>query len=148
MTTKRTLITLAAMSILALPGPLAAQEPGAMLPDICKAPPEAGAMMDGSMNMMGGSMGMMGGGAGPGQQMMAEGMARMNTDMAGAMSAPDMDVAFVCAMIVHHRSAIDMARAELENGDDAWAKQMAQNVIDARTKEIDDAIGWLDQLPK
>jgi uncharacterized protein (DUF305 family) len=61
------------------------------------------------------------------------------------MMAKDPDVAFVCGMIVHHQGAIDMANAELKNGDDKWAKDMAQKVIDAQTKEIADMTAWLEK---
>ncbi|ATU94470.1 DUF305 domain-containing protein [Phyllobacterium zundukense] len=64
------------------------------------------------------------------------------------MMAKDPDVAFVCGMIVHHQGAIDMANAELKNGDDKWAKDMAQKVIDAQTKEIADMTAWLEKQAK
>jgi uncharacterized protein (DUF305 family) len=51
-------------------------------------------------------------------------------------------------MIPHHRGAIDMAKAELAHGDDAWAKEMAQKVIAAQEKEIAEMIAWLEKLPK
>jgi uncharacterized protein (DUF305 family) len=61
------------------------------------------------------------------------------------MMAKDPDVAFVCGMIVHHQGAIDMATAELKNGDDKWAKDMARRIIDAQKKEINEMAGWLDK---
>ena len=64
------------------------------------------------------------------------------------MMAKDPDVAFVCGMIVHHQGAINLANAELKNGDDPWAKDMAQKVIDAQTKEIADMTTWLDKQAK
>lgn len=71
------------------------------------------------------------------------GMAEMNKNMMQGMAKQDADVAFVCSMIAHHMGAIDMAKAELKNGDDPWAKGAAQKVIDAQTKEIADMTGWL-----
>ena len=62
--------------------------------------------------------------------------------------ATDIDVAFVCGMIPHHQGAIDMAKAELAHGDDPWAKEMAQKVIDAQTQEIADMLAWLEKQPK
>lgn len=56
-------------------------------------------------------------------------MSKMNAGMAMGMMAQDPDVAFVCSMIPHHQGAIDMAKAELEHGDDPWAKEMAAKVI-------------------
>ena len=76
------------------------------------------------------------------------GMAAMDKDMMVGGTATDLDVAFVCSMIPHHQGAIDMARAELAHGDDPWVKQMAQNVIDAQTKEIADMLAWLAKQAK
>jgi uncharacterized protein (DUF305 family) len=73
------------------------------------------------------------------------GMASMNHDMMSGMTAKDVDVAFVCSMIPHHQGAISMAKAELRYGDDDWARQLAQKVIDAQEKEIADMRAWLDQ---
>ncbi|HQZ14182.1 MAG TPA: DUF305 domain-containing protein [Devosia sp.] len=75
------------------------------------------------------------------------GMDKMNSDMMTGGTATDIDVAFVCSMIPHHQGAIDMARAELQYGDDAWAKEMAQKVIDAQEQEIADMLAWLEKQP-
>lgn len=106
------------------------------LPEICM---EAGQQSSGEM-----SMGM--------QHEMDEahtalmdGMDEMNQMMMTGMMAKDIDVAFVCGMIPHHQSAVNMAKAELEHGDDEWAKELAQNVIDSQQKEIDDMLAWLDE---
>jgi uncharacterized protein (DUF305 family) len=80
----------------------------------------------------------------PHQDLMA-GMADMNKNMMEGHMAKDIDVAFVCSMIPHHQGAIDMAKAELAHGDDAWAKEMAQKVIDAQEKEIADMVNWLKE---
>ena len=72
------------------------------------------------------------------------GMDKMNADMMAGGTAKDIDVAFVCSMIPHHRGAIDMAKAELAHGDDEWAKTMAQKVIDAQEQEIADMLAWLE----
>jgi len=71
------------------------------------------------------------------------GMDSMNRDMMKGGEAPDLDVAFVCAMIPHHQGAISMAQAELKYGKDDWTKAMAQKVIDAQTQEIADMTKWL-----
>ncbi len=75
-------------------------------------------------------------------------MQRMNENMMQGMSQQDADIAFVCAMIAHHQGAIDMAKIELEHGDDQWAKQMAQKVIDAQTQEIAEMNDWLKENAK
>lgn len=72
------------------------------------------------------------------------GMDENNRLMMQAGMAEDIDVAFVCAMIPHHQSAINMARAELEHGDNPWAKDMAQKIIDAQEAEIAEMVGWLE----
>lgn len=105
------------------------------LPAICGTP--AGDMAS--------SMGMAGHSA-PGdatQPDLATGMDELNGQMMQAMELADIDVAFVCAMIPHHQAAINMARAELAQGDDPWAKTLAQKVIDAQQAEIDEMRAWL-----
>ncbi len=74
-------------------------------------------------------------------------MDRMHAEMMAAGSVPDIDIAFVCAMIPHHRGAIDMAKAALVHGDDPWVKELAQSVIDAQEKELAEMIAWLEQQP-
>lgn len=76
------------------------------------------------------------------------GMDRMNADMMAGGSAKDLDVAFICSMIPHHRGAIDMAKAELQYGDDEWAKTLAQQVIAAQEKEIAEMLEWLGKQPQ
>jgi uncharacterized protein (DUF305 family) len=76
------------------------------------------------------------------------GMMKMDSNMMQGMMKDDADVAFVCGMIAHHQGAIDMANVELQHGDNAWAKEMAQKVIDAQTKEIAEMIGWLKDNAK
>lgn len=66
-------------------------------------------------------------------------MTTMNTMMAsmgGMQSTGDADADFLLMMIPHHQSAIDMARAELEQGDDEGTRALAQKVIDAQEAEI------------
>lgn len=72
------------------------------------------------------------------------GMDETNKQMMDAMMVEDIDVAFVCSMIPHHQGAINMAKAELAHGDNQWAKDMAQKVIDAQEQEIADMIAWLE----
>ena len=76
------------------------------------------------------------------------GMMKMESNMLQGMMKDDADVAFVCGMIAHHQGAIDMANAELQHGDNAWAKEMAQKVIDAQTKEIAEMTSWLKDNAK
>ncbi len=52
-------------------------------------------------------------------------------DMSG-----DTDKDFAMMMADHHRSAIKMAKSEIENGKNPELKQLAQNIIDSQQKEI------------
>ena len=66
-------------------------------------------------------------------------MTAMNTmiaSMGGMQSTGDADADFLLMMIPHHQSAIDMARVELEQGDDKGTRALAQKVIDAQEAEI------------
>jgi uncharacterized protein (DUF305 family) len=80
----------------------------------------------------------------PAHEELMAGMDRMNTDMMAGGLAADIDVAFVCSMIPHHRGAIDMARAELAHGDDPFARELAEAIIVAQEKEIADMLAWLE----
>ena len=73
-----------------------------------------------------------------------QGMMEMDPAMMKGMMADDPDVAFACGMIAHHFGAIAMSKVELQYGDDQWAKEMAQKVIDAQTKEIEEMTKWLE----
>ena len=63
-------------------------------------------------------------------------MDTMNTSMTGMESTGSADADFLMMMIPHHQSAIDMAKVELEMGQDEATKAMAQAIIDAQTAEI------------
>lgn len=107
---------------------------GADLPEICKtAEGKAGEMaMDMSHDMDQAHTDLM------------AGMDVTNKQMMDGMMVEDIDVAFVCGMIPHHQGAINMAKAELEHGDNQWAKDMAQKVIDAQEEEIAEMVTWLE----
>jgi uncharacterized protein (DUF305 family) len=75
-------------------------------------------------------------------------MESMNQEMMAGMTAKDIDVAFVCSMIPHHQGAISMAKAELRYGNNDWARQLAQKVIDAQEKEIAAMRAWLKEATK
>ncbi len=134
-------IAIAALAAFLLAGPAMAQEHHMMdesgLPDACRT---GGEMADSMMPAMEMPEGM-----DAGHMALGAGMDRMNTDMAVGMLPQDIDVAFVCSMIPHHQGAIDMARAELEHGDDPWAREMAQKVITAQEEEIKDMLAWLEK---
>lgn len=83
--------------------------------------PESGGMPGMGQGQMGGMSGMM-----TDAQMQQLGQAR------GAA----FDKMFLQMMIEHHTGAIEMARAELTNGQNPEAKQLAQKIIDAQQAEI------------
>jgi uncharacterized protein (DUF305 family) len=77
-----------------------------------------------------------------------DGMGKTMPLMMEGMMKDDVDVAFVCGMIGHHMGAIEMSKTELKNGDDEQAKQMAQKIIDAQMKEIDEMSKWVEAHAK
>lgn len=78
-----------------------------------------------------------------------QGMMGAMQTMMGTMpmeSSGDPDADFLLMMIPHHQSAIDMARVELEHGDDEETRAMAQAIIDAQEKEIAEMRAMLERL--
>lgn len=76
------------------------------------------------------------------------GMQEMDPAMMQGMMQETADAAFICGMIAHHMGAVQMARVELQYGKDDWARQLAQKIIDAQMKEIDDMTKWLEKKTK
>jgi uncharacterized protein (DUF305 family) len=52
------------------------------------------------------------------------------------------DRAFIDAMIPHHQSAIEMARVALENSDNPKITELAENIVSAQQKEIEQLKQW------
>lgn len=73
-----------------------------------------------------------------------DGMKKTTPLMSEGMMKSDADVAFVCGMIAHHMGAIEMSRTELKHGDNEEARAMAQKIIDAQLKEIEDMSKWVE----
>lgn len=73
-----------------------------------------------------------------------QGMQKTMPLMMGGMMKADADVAFICGMIAHHMGAIEMSKTELKHGDNAEAKEMAQKIIDAQVKEIEEMSKWVE----
>jgi uncharacterized protein (DUF305 family) len=48
----------------------------------------------------------------------------------------DMDIDFATLMIDHHQGAIEMAKVQVQKGKNEQLKAMAQNMIDAQSREI------------
>jgi uncharacterized protein (DUF305 family) len=73
---------------------------------------------------------------------MQSAMERMQQGM-GMPSSGDPDVDFAQMMIPHHEGAIDMAKSQLENGQDPDLRQLAEEIIEAQEKEIEFLQDWL-----
>ena len=77
-----------------------------------------------------------------------DGMQKTMPLMMGGMMKEDADVAFVCGMIAHHMGAIEMSKTELKHGKNEEAKAMAQMIIDAQLKEIEEMSKWVEANAK
>jgi uncharacterized protein (DUF305 family) len=67
---------------------------------------------------------------------------KMMDDMMAMKSTGDPDKDFVMMMVPHHQGAIDMAEVELKYGKDPVLKKMAQDIIDAQRREIEEFKKW------
>jgi uncharacterized protein (DUF305 family) len=54
-----------------------------------------------------------------------------------SLDGRDFDTLWLESMISHHQGAIEMARAEIADGQNAGAKEMAQHIADTQQAEID-----------
>ena len=55
------------------------------------------------------------------------------------------DKAFIDAMIPHHQSAIEMSQVALDKSDNPKIKELAENIISAQQKEIEEMMRWRQQ---
>jgi uncharacterized protein (DUF305 family) len=79
---------------------------------------------------------------GGGHMGMSEAEMGMDMDPAELDDAEPFDRAFIDAMVPHHEGAIAMAKQLLESGDQPALRKMAQDIIDAQTKEIAQMREW------
>ena len=82
------------------------------------------------------------------QKEFMEGMNKTMPLMMEGMMKDDADVAFVCGMIAHHMGAVEMSRTELKHGDNEESKAMAQKIIEAQLKEIEEMSKWVEANAK
>ena len=75
-------------------------------------------------------------------------MMGMHESMQGMMqglenkTGDEFDQAFISEMIIHHQGAIDMANAALKNAKHQEIKDLANAIISAQTKEINQMKEW------
>lgn len=71
-------------------------------------------------------------------------MHEMSAEMNAMQMTQDADHDFAMMMQIHHQGAIDMGNNELEKGDDATIKSMAQTMITMQQAEIQELQAFLD----
>lgn len=83
----------------------------------------------------------------PATEAYVESMKTMHDDMHEGIMAKDPDVAFAAGMLAHHEGAIDMARIQLKFGKDPEMRALAEAVIAAQEKEVDQLRAWIKAHP-
>lgn len=68
-------------------------------------------------------------------------MHQMNSNIEGK-TGDELDEAFINEMIVHHQGAIDMAKLVLEKSEKPELIKLANEIITAQTKEIEQMTFW------
>ena len=53
-----------------------------------------------------------------------------------SLNGPEFDTLWLQSMVSHHQGAIEMAKAEIANGENVDAKRLAQTIIDTQDAEI------------
>jgi uncharacterized protein (DUF305 family) len=70
-------------------------------------------------------------------------MNAMGMGLLWELPGPRLEVAFLSQMIPHHQGAIEMAKLVPERAAHQELKDLAQNVINSQSSEIDKMNGWL-----
>jgi len=81
-------------------------------------------------------------GHGMGSGMMHMGMMGDATDVSQLETATDFDKAFIEEMIPHHQMAVMMAQMLKQATSRPEMQQLAEDIIEAQTREIDSMRGW------
>ncbi|MGW2093515.1 DUF305 domain-containing protein [Promicromonospora sukumoe] len=63
-------------------------------------------------------------------------MSEADLQALGAATGPEADRLFLEQMVAHHEGAVEMAQAQVEDGEDAGAVEMAQTIVDTQAAEI------------
>ena len=71
-------------------------------------------------------------------------MHNMNAQMDAMQMTGDADHDFASMMVMHHQGAIDMANKELEKGNDATIRTIAEQIIESQTAEKAELTAWLE----
>lgn len=71
----------------------------------------------------------------------------MMMGMHRGMPTGDTDADFVRMMLPHHQAAVDMAKAELQYGNDPGLKALAKDIVAAQEREIAMMKAWADKHP-
>jgi uncharacterized protein (DUF305 family) len=74
-------------------------------------------------------------------------MKNMMQDMHQMQPTGNVDVDFASMMKSHHEGALAMARIEVQSGQDATLKQMAQKIIESQQAEIKELQAFIDAHP-
>lgn len=89
----------------------------------------------------------MGAHASPADKAFMTGMQKMMKDMA-VKPTGNTDKDFVLMMMPHHQGAIDMAKVELQYGEDPMLRKLATDIVTAQEQEIAEMKSWLAQNAK
>ena len=71
-----------------------------------------------------------------------EHMRGMDSDMSMLRTAEEFDRAFIDMMIPHHEGAIRMAREELADGESPAIRDLAEDIVSAQEREIEQMRKW------
>lgn len=70
-------------------------------------------------------------------------MHSMMSEMDKMKMTGDVDKDFANMMVMHHKSGVEMGKAEISHGKNTKLKQMAQKMIEDQEKEIGELKNWL-----